>query len=505
MSPPEPKDLDLRDEALLVGYHADLLAGRDPDGDGSLAPLQECLRRLDADRRRKQTMPAVLPSDGLGTVGRFQLRGELGSGAHGIVYLAYDPVLNREVALKVPHVKTLLTPDLRRRFQREAQAAAALDHPHIVAVHESGAAGSVCYIASAYCRGPTLAAWLKQQPHLVPAPTAAALVAALADAAQHAHERAILHRDLKPSNILLELQRSDSQAVPHPRITDFGLSKLLEGADESTRSGAILGTPSYMAPEQAEGRSERVGPASDIYALGAILYEVLTDRPPFKGPTILDTLEQVRQLLPIPPSRLHAKLPPDLEVICLKCLAKEPAQRYASAAALAEDLRRFLRGDAIHARPPSWWAYLRLWSRRPERIGDAGALLFVEASLMAAFCAATFGLIVCGLIETTNSARAWAYGLTFLFGCHLPRAWIGWRTMNKNPMAYWLGLAASVIYTTYNIYGGFVSRLDNGIQDQNNSSRTMLDIIIVGFDLIILGAFLVAVPAQLAQKRPKAT
>src|SRR5262249_25537543 len=149
------------------------------------------------------------------------------------------------------------------------------------------------------------------------------LVAAVADGTQHAHEQGVLHRDLKPSNVLLEMKSGPDAPSPVPRITDFGLAKLLEQEEESTRSGAIIGTPCYMAPEQAEGRSCDVGPATDVYAIGAILYELLTERPPFKGPTTLTTLEQVRNEEPLPPSRLHARLPRELETICLKCLHKE--------------------------------------------------------------------------------------------------------------------------------------------------------------------------------------
>jgi serine/threonine protein kinase len=205
--------------------------------------------------------------------GRFLVRRELGRGAFGVVSLAYDPRLRRAVALKVPRAEVVVTPELRKRFRHEAMAAAGLDHPNIVPLYEAGEEGSVCYIASAYCRGTTLAVWLRERSAPVPPRTAAALVATLAQAVAHAHGRGILHRDLKPSNVLLE---ELAPGVPAgngtdlvPRVTDFGLAKVLDpgpGEEQAnpTLSGVILGTPAYMAPEQADGRASAVGPSADI-------------------------------------------------------------------------------------------------------------------------------------------------------------------------------------------------------------------------------------------------
>jgi WD40 repeat protein len=314
---------------------------------------------------------------------------ELGRGGYGVVFLAWDPVLRRNVALKVPRPEALLTPGSRQRFLREARAAAVLQHPNLVPVYETGELGLVTYLASRYCEGPTLAAWLKQRSDPVPWRTAARLVEILAQAVSHAHGLGILHRDLKPSNVLLEgRSRSpeDAEAGPAgdlpflPQITDFGLAKLTGEEETATLSGALVGTPRYMAPEQAECRGRAIGPATDVYALGVILYEVLLGRPPFIGETHLATLQQVTEAEPVSPQQLRSEVPADLEAICLKCLEKDPAQRYASAAALAEDLHRLLAGEPTRARPVGRLRRVGKWARRRP----AAAALVIVSTLAVA-------------------------------------------------------------------------------------------------------------------------
>ncbi len=340
----------------------------------------------------KDTNPAPVSSDTdreaiPARLGRFEIRRELGHGSFGRVFLAYDSVLRREVALKVPRLEFLPHPELRERFQREARAAARLDHPNLVPVYEGGEIGPICYIASAYCPGVTLAAWLRGRTEPVPAELAARLVVPLAEVVAHAHSRGVLHRDLKPSNVLLEplaaLRPDGLDFVP--RVTDFGLAKLsAEETQNLTQSGVVLGTPSYMAPEQASGsKSKEISPATDVYGLGAILYELLTGRPPFLAENMLDMLEQVRSREPVPPRRLRPRLPRDLETICLKCLQKEPGKRYANAQELADDLGRFLQHEPIKARPtPAWEQGIKWMKRRPTQVALVGVSTLALLSLL---------------------------------------------------------------------------------------------------------------------------
>jgi serine/threonine protein kinase len=395
------------DEALAAGIP--LQRPTDAETPKEWIPrLQEDLACIQALRqvlspRATVNGPVPTPESPFQQLGRFLIRRQLGQGAFGMVFLADDPQLGREVALKVPRPEALLTGELRERFLREARAAAGLDHPNLVPVYEAGAVGPLCYIASTYCSGITLIDWLKERNQLPPVRLAATLVATLADAVAHAHSRGVIHRDLKPGNVLLqgterdpegarstvkepvgERESADADCNFIPRITDFGLAKLTidapgqraDAGDAETRSGAILGTPNYMAPEQASGKNKEIGPAADIYALGAILYELLTGQPPFRGETILETLEQVRSRDPLPPGRLRPKLARDLETISLKCLQKESCKRYESAAALADDLRRYIAGEPIQARPIRAWERGLKWARRKP---SQAMLLIVSA------------------------------------------------------------------------------------------------------------------------------
>jgi formylglycine-generating enzyme required for sulfatase activity len=275
------------------------------------------------------------------TVPGYEVIRELGRGGMGVVYQARHLKLNRLVALKMILAGSHAGAADLARFQTEAEAIARLQHPNIVQIHEVGEHEGKPFFSLEFCGGGSLEKKLNGTP--LPAQEAAALMETLARAMQAAHEQHVIHRDLKPANVLLTEDGT-------PKITDFGLAKKLDEAGQ-TGSGAVMGTPSYMAPEQAGGKAGTTGPACDVYALGAILYELLTGRPPFRAPTPLDTLMQVVSDEPVPPGRLQSRTPKDVETVCLKCLQKDPTKRYASARALAEDLRRFRSGEPVWARP----------------------------------------------------------------------------------------------------------------------------------------------------------
>jgi serine/threonine-protein kinase len=308
----------------------------------------------------------------------YEVEVELGHGGMGIVFRARHLRLNRLVAVKMMLAGAYAGPLERERFRCEALAVAALRHPNIVQVHDVGEHEGRLYFTMEYVAGGSLAHKLAGQPQA--ARRAAELVATLAGAVQCAHVNGIIHRDLKPSNILLELDDT-------PKITDFGLARRVAGGAELTVSGARVGTPSYMAPEQAQGKSSAIGPAVDIYALGAILYEILTGRPPFRAETATETQRQVIEEEPAAPSRLNAKVPRDLETICLKCLHKAPARRYASAADLAADLGRFLEGKPIRARRVGALERGVKWARRRP-----AAALLVAALLVGSAAAVGVGV-----------------------------------------------------------------------------------------------------------------
>jgi WD40 repeat protein len=310
----------------------------------------------------------------------YTILGELGRGGMGVVYKARQESLNRTVALKMILAGDFAGLEAVARLRAEAEVIARLLHPDIVRIHAIGTVDGLPYLELEYVEGGSLDRRLGGTPW--PVARAARLVERLARAIAEAHKLGVLHRDIKPANILLTV---DGQ----PKITDFGLAKALGAELGLTRTDSILGSPSYMAPEQAEGKTREVGPAADIYALGAVLYELLTGRPPFRGATVLQTLEQVKAAEPVPPSRLVPGLPRDIETIALKCLQKDPTRRYATADALAEDLRRFLAGEPISARPVGPVERAWMWARRRKAAAVlAGVSLLTPVALIVVLAAA---------------------------------------------------------------------------------------------------------------------
>ena len=327
----------------------------------------------------------------LGTIhyfGDYQVLGELARGGMGIVYLARQANLNREVALKLIRAGTLASREELALFRAEAEAAASLSHPHIVRVFESGEHEGQPFVAMDFIEGTSLARQLADGAWSLSPATAAArqqaiarLVATLADAIHYAHQHGIIHRDLKPANILVN-------EAGQPFVTDFGLAKRSNMDGGLTRSGQIMGTPGYLAPEQAAGNSKDVTAAADVYGLGAILFALLTGEPPFRGANELETLDQVRHQEPANPQARNAAVDRDLATICLKCLEKDPGRRYASARHLQEDLKRWLQNEPIHARAVSPFERARKWTRRRPLI--AGLLAALAATAVAGIIGVTW-------------------------------------------------------------------------------------------------------------------
>src|SRR5437773_10480368 len=305
--------------------------------------------------------------------GDYELLEEIGRGGQGVVYRARQKSLNRPVALKVIGLGQWAAKVHLKRFRLEAEAAARLDHPCIVPIHEVGERESCCYFSMNLVEGSQLDEVVKRKP--LPLRRAAELIAKLARAVHYAHGHGILHRDIKPGNVLL-----DAKGEPH--LTDFGLARLVETESTVTHTMEVLGTPSYMAPEQAVGNNARVSSATDIYGLGAVLYQLLTGHPPFAAGTTYETIKLLLETEPRQPRLLNPKIDRDLSTICLKCLEKEPQRRYASAVALAEDLERWLKHEPIQARRIGVFTRGKKWLRR----NPTSALL--AASLVALAAAA---------------------------------------------------------------------------------------------------------------------
>jgi hypothetical protein len=411
-----------------------------------LGALEAFLRtRADERRPESSTMSETCPLPGSpgrtapgpgATIPGYELLGEVGHGGMGVVYRAVQVRLKRTVALKMILGGAYAGSRQVARFRAEAEAVARLQSPNIVQVYEVGEHAGRHFIALEFVEGGTLAQRLHNQP--LPPREAAELVQALARAVHYAHQRGVVHRDLKPANVLLTPEGT-------PKVTDFGLAKSLTEDAGGTQTGAILGTPSYMAPEQAAGLVHHVGPATDVYSLGAILYEALTGRPPHKAASVIDTLEQVRSQEPVPPARLQPKLPRSLETICLKCLEKEPAKRYASADALAEDLRRFLGDEPIRARPPGLVTRFRLWCRRPERVRDAGAFMVFLGVVLTLWCFSGVAFLAAGILRPDDTRAALVQMTAFVFAFYLPMAGVGLGTMARRRNWLWAGVAVSAI------------------------------------------------------------
>jgi eukaryotic-like serine/threonine-protein kinase len=320
--------------------------------------------------------------------GEYELLDEIGRGGIGVIYRARQRSLNRFVAVKMLIAGEFASPDFKRRLHQEAKAAASLQHPNIVAIHEIGERNGQPFFSMDLVEGANLGELVREQ--ALPARRSAQYVKTIAEATAFAHAKGILHRDLKPSNILID-------CFDQPRITDFGLAKQFLGTSDLTRTYQAFGSPAYMAPEQiVDSGGPNVGPRVDIYSLGALLYHLLTGRPPFQGETLPQILRQVQENEPVAPCLLNPAVPKDLETICLKCLQKEPVRRYSTASELGAELGRFLEGEPIYASPISSRERAWRWCRRKP----------VLASLITAVAVLILFLLAGSWLATWRIARA---------------------------------------------------------------------------------------------------
>jgi serine/threonine protein kinase len=390
-----------------------------------LETCPDCVARLEAMpgddslirelRQCGDTATSAIPDLRGRRFGHFELLEELGRGGMGVVYRAFDLRLKRDVALKLILAGEFADPERRQRLRNEAETIAALQHPGIVQIHDVGEADGVMYLALELLHPGGLAVVAgsgRRSPRWC-----AALIRQLAEALQYAHDAGIVHRDLKPDNILLaptadprrpwpDLECPDGDEPPQVKIADFGLSKFADEETHLTRFGMMVGTPEYMAPEQAPDNDEPVGIAADIFAVGVLLYEMLVGETPFRADSLAGHLQRLRDAEPVPPRRRNRQVPRELEAICLKCLARKPAHRYPSAGALAADLQRFLDGEPVLARPHSSWRRAVLWARRSPAMAThiSAALLLYGLHLLARLV----------LQEPVHVARAGQMPLVFL-------------------------------------------------------------------------------------------
>src|SRR5262245_56539810 len=332
-----------------------------------------CVEKLlpDAANAAQGTKKLARDAELLGELGDYELLEEIGRGGQGVVFRARQKSLNRIVALKVIRLGQWASKVHLRRFRLEAEAAARLEHPGIVPIHEVSERDGSCYFSMKFVEGGQLDEVVRRKPMSIR--QAVELIARVARTVRYAHEHGILHRDIKPGNILL-----DAKSEPH--LTDFGLARLVESESSVTQTLDVLGTPSYMAPEQAVGNNAAVSSVTDVYGLGAVLYQLLTDQPPFAGGATYETIKLLLDTEPRPPRVLNPKIDRDLSTICLKCLEKDPKQRYSSALSLAEDLERWLKHEPIRARHTGIFTRGEKWVRRnPAIAGLIAALIAVAA------------------------------------------------------------------------------------------------------------------------------
>ncbi len=418
--------------------------------------------------------------------GDYELIEELGRGGMGIVFKAKQVGLNRTIALKTILAPHLAAPDQIARFKREAEAAAQLHHPGIVSVYDSGTIQNIHYFSMAYVDGGSLSDLLQQGP--MNRQQAVKLMIAIADAVAYAHHSGVVHRDLKPSNVLLNRHGE-------PLVADFGLAKIMSLDGEATASGRVLGTPSYMSPEQASGNIRRVGTHSDIYSLGAILYRMLTGRPPFQEDTATNTIRAVLDQEALPPRKLRPGIDRDLETICMKCLEKEIPDRYQSVDELKQDLQRFANDQPIRAQPIGVIRSVWRWytGRRDSSAMVAGGYAMISGTILSLWN--LVGLVAVPMQSSYDAIRTVAVTEIFigLMAQSLPTVALGWFTLKRRPGAIYAGalVSGAAFGFALSLYVGY-TRL-NSIQSQPFDALSALLLIMSAIAVIL---YLIALYAQ---------
>ncbi|WDI42257.1 serine/threonine-protein kinase [Bremerella sp. P1] len=432
-------------------------------------------------------------------VGAFEIIERVGNGGMGHVFLARDRRLSRDVALKMPRLDVLGVPGLYRRFLQEARTAAQLDHPALVSILEAGAEGPFLFIASQWCRGGDLAAWLEKNPGPHSPMAVAAFVAKLADAIAYCHSQGILHLDLKPSNILLTDEDADQQdlSLLNFKVADFGIARFFESETvETSLSSLMLGTPQYMSPEQAINDVDALGPETDTFALGVIAYELLAGSRPFEGKSAIEVLKNITEVEFVEfPSEL--RIPRDLQTICLHCLEKKKQDRYESAQRLIDDLNNFLNNRPISVRRVSPLRKLWLWMQRPARMTYAG---IVAIAVQAAFLAMMVGPLISPAIGIETPDRLefdqWlSDALPLALFVHFPSFWNSIRTMQYKRFASTIGTLFSVFSAAFllAVLWGIASPLT--VYQDEPVAKFVVHFALAMVTLSQLGFYLLALPA----------
>lgn len=412
---------------------------------------QRLIERL--DRLWRTEIAAVAPTErGETQIGPYLVKRTVGHGAFGVVFHAIDPRLQREVALKVPRPEVLVCYDKLQRFEDEALAAARLDHPGIVPIYDAELSGPTPYIASAFCAGPDLAAWLEQHPsESRDCQSVARFMLEVARAVAYAHSQGVVHRDIKPSNIMLAVNDETTAGASlddfTPRLTDFGLAKLTDAPLNSSRSSWILGTPTYMAPEQLLPQWGAVGEKADVFALGALLWELLSGRSPRLGQTYADIIAELLDENAIQPDFSRKDLPNDLRSIVANCLAKDPNERYASATALADDLAGFLKGEKISAHRFGWVDQLKRWAGQPRRPVQICFFVIPVNLAMVAWMMASTLLVWSSIYPGEDRLFATLQMMGIGLGYNLPIVLLCWLRLRGQKWATKAALLVTVLVT----------------------------------------------------------